>query len=284
MDRLSPVTDPELLAQLNDDTSESNPEIQSSLKSDYGEDAPEAAVPQQPRMKPVTDPALLEELNAEEEDDTSRFDDVEGSDPMGDASAIGVALPAASSIVQGIRNWGVLTPEEAEAEKKDRIERARQQNIWAEQQRAEIEGRMGPGFIPGQTFQEDAAATSEEIAKGPAPTLSAGRSAAEGFVRETGRGVVSLAVAPGITIDFIDWAATGDTNESGYTKAMRGYSDAISKTFPGDPTRREELLESLGAGGGSMTSMLLTGAAGRAVGVGEKALTMYSGIDRKSVV
>lgn len=197
---------------------------------------------------------------------------------------IGSTIGAIGEGISSLWNsWGELTPEEGEAQKRENLERARQQELWAQQQRADIESRMGRDFIPGQTLQESAATEARDIAEGPAPTKTAAKSAAEGFLRETGQGIVSLGTAPGIAIDFVDWAATGDTNESGYTKALRGYSTAIESALPGDPARRGELFDQLAAGGGSMTSMIVGGGALRAAGVPFKAAQYYSGISQGGV-
>lgn len=197
---------------------------------------------------------------------------------------IGSTIGAIGEGISSLWNsWGELSPEEGEAQKRENLERARQQELWAQQQRADIESRMGRDFIPGQTLQESAATEARDIAEGPAPTKTAAKSAAEGFLRETGQGIVSLGTAPGIAIDFVDWAATGDTNESGYTKALRGYSTAIESALPGDPARRGELFDQLAAGGGSMTSMIVGGGALRAAGVPFKAAQYYAGISQGGV-
>lgn len=184
---------------------------------------------------------------------------------------------AASTVGEAYRSWGVLTPEEQEAEQALRREEARQaeltNRLLEEQKAAERAEIAKAGYeMPGQfeTMGDRNVQALQEKAEGPPPTLSKARSAADGFLRTLAQSTLSVAQAPGIVVDSIDYLATGDENESTYVQKLDEVSKAIKAALPGDPTRNGELFEDLAQGTGSLTSIMVGGITTKMLGFGVK--------------
>jgi hypothetical protein len=184
---------------------------------------------------------------------------------------------AASTIGEAYRSWGVLTPEEQAEEQGLRREEARQAeltNRLLEEQRAAERAEIAKaGYeMPGQfaTMGDRNVQALQEKAEGPPPTLSKARSGSDAFLRTLAQSTLSVAQAPGIVADSIDYLATGDENESAYVQKLDEVSKAIKAALPGDPTRNGELFEGLAQGTGSLTSIMAGGLATKVIGLGTK--------------
>lgn len=213
-----------------------------------------------------------------------------------------VARPATPTAGGGVlRDFGMLTPEEArkevEARKKqaeshakkarEKVEQSRQlQGIdlgfspeltpVIEQQRREEQAKPSdvsdtPEAAVTRADQEVQRRQNQLEGKEPLPSQSKLRD----FIDRTGNAALStmsssLIQGAGITAGVIP--GVGEDNW------LKGVGDAlqeeINKAFPGDPVRAEEFISQLGQGTGSMIGFMIgsvvTGAAGRAVGMSER--------------
>lgn len=192
---------------------------------------------------------------------------------------------AASVIGDAWQSWGQLTPAEQEAEQAQRREEARQAeltNRLLEEQRAAERAEIAKAgyLMPGQfeTMGDRNVQDLKEKAEGPPPTLSKARSAADGFLRTFAQSALSVAQAPGIAADSVDYLVTGDERESNYVQKLDEVSKAIKAALPGDPTRNGELLEGLAQGTGSLTSIMVGGLTTKALGFGVKAGSTVLGV------
>jgi hypothetical protein len=184
----------------------------------------------------------------------------------------------ASTVGEAYRSWGVLTPEEQAEEQGLRREEARQaeltNRLLEEQKAAERAEIAKAGYeMPGQfqTMGDRNVADLQEKAEGPPPTLSKARSGSDAFLRTLAQSTLSVAQAPGIAADSVQYLVTGDENESGYVQKLDEVSKAIKAALPGDPTRNGELFEGLAQGTGSLTSIMAGGLATKVLGLGVKA-------------
>ena len=214
-------------------------------------------------------------------------------------TAINNTASDVTSFLGGVySSWGQLTPEEQEAEQALRREEARQAGLTNDllrQQRAaenaEIAKALGEEVptsyvgtdVPIQTMGDRNVADLQTKAEGPPPTLSKARSASDAFLRTFAQSALSVAQAPGIAVDSIDYMLTGDERESEYVRRLDEVSKAIKAALPGDPTRNGELLEDLASGTGSLTSMMVGGLTTKALGFSVKTGSTILGVTASGV-
>lgn len=192
---------------------------------------------------------------------------------------------------------GALSPEEAQAERAKRIAETQEASAAATEQRRRLQEQqkladaMGSGNIkrgranyspnpvPSAIKEEETAEVASKTARdAPLPTMSAGRNAADKFIgsvldgaRSTARGLAELGAtgasgAAKIANPKVENAALD--RMSGATKNW------IADAFPADKSREKDFWTSqVPQGAGSSVPFLVAGLAGKAVGLGDSAIT-----------
>ena len=253
---------------------------------------------QEERQRAVKKP--LPQIAQQEEEQAPAINQLDPRTKPGPlTTAINNTASAVTSFLGDVySSWGQFTPEEEAAEQALRREEARQAELTNDllrQQRAaenaEIAKALGKEVptsyvgtdVPIQTMGDRNVADLQAKAEGPPPTLSKARSASDAFLRTFAQSALSVAQAPGIAVDSIDYMLTGDERESEYVRRLDEVSKAIKAALPGDPTRNGELLEGLASGTGSLTSMMVGGLTTKALGFSVKTGSTILGVTASGV-
>jgi hypothetical protein len=186
--------------------------------------------------------------------------------------------------------FGMLTPEQGEAEKQERIlqaevdAQAAQEDIVDKTRMLTDEQRAAIGLPPisaeeraaiqgaaverREGYAQEAQERADFIKQAPAPTMTWWLDAAQVGARAAAQTGTSALKYPFSAFETLTYLGTGI--ETG-KMAPRGWLDEVdaglNKLLPGDPSRAKDFISELSAGAGSFVPFLIAGYLGSAVGL-----------------